>query len=331
MQKTPKLSILMPTYNNSAYLAEAIDSILGQTFTNFEFLIVDDGSTDASPQILADYAAKDSRIRIIRNEVNQKIAASLNHGLNEARADLIARMDSDDVSLPFRLEKQVAFMDAQPDVIVSGGHFKEYETNIVVNKPLTNEAIRIFMLWGTPFSHSTTILRRVPCLQAGGYSQAFSVHEDSDFWRRLALLPAWRFANLDEILIRHREHPHADRSAYRALQLEQGAASIKAFLLAIGIPENELDMEAHLVLANRAAPSSVPIKRVHAWSDRLIQLNLEANFFDSQALADSCLQQLHNAYVKAHWLPAGLKRLIPIQIKRWIKKGIFSLKQCLTA
>ena len=113
----PKVSILMPVYNSAEFLREAIESMLSQSFKDFEFLIVDDGSTDGSAGILAEYVEKDSRIRIIRNEKNQGIVYSLNRGLKECTGEYIARMDSDDIALKERLDKQIAVLDKNPDII----------------------------------------------------------------------------------------------------------------------------------------------------------------------------------------------------------------------
>jgi glycosyltransferase involved in cell wall biosynthesis len=109
----PAISVAMSVYNNAAFLDQAVESILGQSLSDFEFLIVDDGSNDGSSAILDGYAARDSRIRIIRQE-NRGLIASLNRLLSEARAPLIARMDGDDISLPERFERQVAFLDVNP-------------------------------------------------------------------------------------------------------------------------------------------------------------------------------------------------------------------------
>jgi glycosyltransferase involved in cell wall biosynthesis len=314
----------MITYNNSAYLSEAINSILNQSFTEFEFIIVDDGSTDNTQSILQAY--DDPRIRIITHENNQGRNVARNTALNAASGEYCAWMDSDDASLPFRLEKQVAFMDAHPDVILSGGHTQVYETKIIRKRHLADETIRAAMVWGPQFNNPSTIFRRAPCMQIGGFSLDFPVAEDPDFWRRLALLPDWRFANLDAILVRVRLHPHVDRNSYRTLLLERNTANMKAYLLDLGMPENTLDMDAHLVLSHRVTPGSVPLKRVQAWGERLIQFNDEARIFDPQLFSESYLQQLRGAYVKAPWLPVGLKKLIPARVKHWVKKGIFALK-----
>ena len=116
----PKISVVMPAYNAENYIREAIDSILAQTFRDFEFLIIDDGSTDHTVEIIRSYS--DSRIRLYQNERNMGVAATLNRGLDLARGEYIARMDADDISLPERFAKQAAYMDAHPDVAVCGSN-----------------------------------------------------------------------------------------------------------------------------------------------------------------------------------------------------------------
>ena len=114
----PKLSVIMPAYNAEKYIGEAIESILNQTFTDFEFIIIDDGSSDHTADIIKGF--HDERIRFIQNEKNSGVANTLNKGLELSQGEYIARMDADDISLPARFEKQVAFMEANPDVAVVG-------------------------------------------------------------------------------------------------------------------------------------------------------------------------------------------------------------------
>ena len=111
---TPAISVLMPSYNVEAYISEAIESVLRQTFADFEFVIMDDGSEDETPKIIQAYAKQDPRIRYFQR-THEGYVAMLRYGLLECRGALIARMDSDDISLPGRLEKQVAFLDSHPD------------------------------------------------------------------------------------------------------------------------------------------------------------------------------------------------------------------------
>src|SRR4051812_47715917 len=116
---TPAVSIVMPVYNGAAYLAEAVRSMLGQTFEDYEFVIVDDGSTDRTPRILAEFERQDRRIRVI-SRANTGIVGALNDGIAAAEAPLVARMDADDVSTPQRLHRQVAYLLDHPEVVVLG-------------------------------------------------------------------------------------------------------------------------------------------------------------------------------------------------------------------
>src|SRR5689334_11102780 len=115
----PRVTVVTPVYNGAAFLREAIDSILQQTFTDFEYLIIDDGSTDATPDLLREAARVDGRIRVVTREA-AGVAVARNTGLSLARADLIAHQDADDLSLPDRLARQVAFLDAHPEVVMVG-------------------------------------------------------------------------------------------------------------------------------------------------------------------------------------------------------------------
>jgi len=116
----PKVSVIMPVYNTETYVAQAIESILAQTFTDFEFIIVDDGSTDRTPAILDAFSRSDNRVRIIHNPVNRGPAACRNIGLNNSSGEYIALMDADDISKPERLAKQSAYLHNHPDVFVLG-------------------------------------------------------------------------------------------------------------------------------------------------------------------------------------------------------------------
>src|SRR5437868_2907435 len=137
----------MTVYNSEEYLREAIESILGQTFTDFEFIIIDDGSTDRSADIVNSYS--DTRIRFLSNSSNLGLVASLNEGIERARGEYIARMDCDDVSLPERLAKQVTFMDSRPELAASGTWAKEIdeEGNVIGNRCITVGEQLVYGFW----------------------------------------------------------------------------------------------------------------------------------------------------------------------------------------
>lgn len=199
----------MSVHDDAPYLAQAIESVLGQTFADFEFLILDDGSTDGSGGIIAAYAARDPRIRAFAQE-NRGLIASLNRLIGEARAPLIARMDGDDVSLPTRFERQLAFLAAHPDHGVVGTWATCIDEAGATRgncgeKPVTHEALLEQLREGPLFCHPSVIMRRDLLARVGGYHPAYRHCEDHDVWLRLAGLT--RFANLPErlILYRHSE------------------------------------------------------------------------------------------------------------------------------
>ena len=201
------VSVLMPVYNGERFLAEAIESILGQTFTDFEFVIVDDGSTDASPAILADYASRDPRIRVI-TQANAGIVAALNRGLAECRAPLVARMDADDISLPARLERQVDFLKSHPEILVVGCAAQliseEKIPGPVMRHPSSPKEIDAGLQTETMLAHPSVLMRREPILKIGGYRELLRHSEDYDLWTRLA--GNCQIANLPECLLHYRIH-----------------------------------------------------------------------------------------------------------------------------
>ena len=183
----PKVTVLMPVYNGEKYLAEAIESILNQTYKDFEFLIINDGSTDNSVKIIESY--NDPRINLVHNKRNLKLIATLNKGLNIAKGEYIARMDCDDVSLPDRLLKQVEYLDNHPDVGVLGCGTKNVDEKLNTisepERPLTYLQNKWRLLFKTTLMHPSVMYRKNLILKYGGYSNRFIHAEDYDLWSRL--------------------------------------------------------------------------------------------------------------------------------------------------
>ena len=187
---TPLISVMMSVYNAERYVAEAIQSILGQTEGRFEFLIVNDGSRDASGSIIDRYAAQDSRIRAIHQE-NRGLIASLNRMLDEARAPLVARMDSDDVSRPERFAVQLAWMQAHPDIAVLGTNTDELDADGAFFPcsdfhPEHPADIRERLMAASAMCHPSVMMRRDVIRSLGGYRAAFRHCEDYDLWLRVS-------------------------------------------------------------------------------------------------------------------------------------------------
>lgn len=193
----------MPVYNCAQYVGEAIDSVLNQTYTDFEFLIIDDASTDKTVSIIKAY--KDSRIKLIEKPKNTGYTNSLNSGLTIANGEYIARMDGDDISLPERFAKQVAFMDTHPDIVACGTAYSIIGSELVKRFPKNHEDLKIILLNKTCFGHPTVMLRlSVIKEHSVTYDITKEPAEDYDLWVRL--LAYGKFCNLPEVLLDYRVH-----------------------------------------------------------------------------------------------------------------------------
>jgi glycosyltransferase involved in cell wall biosynthesis len=208
MNANPTISVLMPVYNGEQYLAQAVESILAQTFADFEFIIINDGSTDTSLKILEDYAAKDKRVRLISRE-NRGLARTLNEMISEAKGEFIARMDADDIAMPERFAHQVAFLRREPGVVCVGSAHEVIDEKgrllTRIELPEDNDGIQAMALGGNfPFNHPSVMIRRAPLVEVGGYDEAMVPAEDLDLWLRLGEVGA--LANLKDTLTKYRQH-----------------------------------------------------------------------------------------------------------------------------
>ncbi|MDA9119722.1 glycosyltransferase [Opitutales bacterium] len=203
----PKVTVLMSVYNGEDFLAEAIESILGQSFKDFEFLIVNDGSKDNSSEIVSQFVHKDRRIRLI-DQSNKGLVAALNLGLKEARGALIARIDADDIAYPSRLEKQVAHMTRNPKIVASGSSITLIDTQGQIMRqikyPVTTDKVRKQMMKGSKLAHPAVMMRRAVVLRVGAYREVCRPADDYDLWLRL--LEVGEIDNLQEPLLYHRQH-----------------------------------------------------------------------------------------------------------------------------
>lgn len=184
----PRVSVLMSVFNREKTVARAIDSILAQTFRDFEFIICDDGSSDGSLRILEEYAQRDSRIVVIRNEKNLGLPASLNRCLEVAKGEYVARMDDDDYSYPTRFQIQVDFLDERPEYAVVGTGRRTVDDEGVwgiFNTACERSKADVFK--GKNFSHPTVMARRAVFLEVGGYTDVVWTRcvEDYDLWCKI--------------------------------------------------------------------------------------------------------------------------------------------------
>ncbi|MGK7344542.1 MAG: glycosyltransferase [Candidatus Nitrospinota bacterium M3_3B_026] len=199
----PKISVIMGVYNGERHLREAVESVLGQTFGDFELIVIDDGSTDSTPRILASF--DDPRLKIKRQE-NAGLTKTLNRALSMAKGEYVARQDADDVSAPERFEKQAAFLDANPDITLVGSwmtHIDEDGDVIGVTRlPSDPDRIAAALPISNQFCHGSIMARRSALESAGGYREAFTYAQDYDLVLRLS--ERSRLANIPEALYGHR-------------------------------------------------------------------------------------------------------------------------------
>jgi glycosyltransferase involved in cell wall biosynthesis len=180
----------MSVYNESDHISTAIESILNQTFRNFEFVIIDDGSTDRTPEIIKYYAEQDNRIKCLPNQTNEGLPASLNKGINHASGKYIARMDADDISLPRRFAKQVNYLDSNSDVHVIGSHtyLIGLDGQFIGEKsyPAGGRSVDQLKEQGPGIAHPSAMMRRSSLQQVGNYREPFTYAQDLDLWIRMA-------------------------------------------------------------------------------------------------------------------------------------------------
>ncbi len=218
----PAITVLLPVYNGAHYLAAAIDSILQQTFTDFEFLIINDGSKDESAEILAQY--DDPRMKIIHQK-NMGLSATLNKGIELAQGKYIARQDQDDISLPTRLKKQFDYLALHPECALLGTHATIWANDLATTRhhchPAQHERLSFELLFNNPFVHSSVMFNKQIVRELGGYSTdpERQPPEDFELWSRIA--KQHKIANLPERLLVYREvatsmsrdvnHPFVDK------------------------------------------------------------------------------------------------------------------------
>lgn len=203
------ISVVIPVYNGASTLRQSLDSMLTQTIHELELLVIDDGSSDGSDRIIAEYASRDSRVTAILNKRNIGLAASLNHGLERARHELVARMDQDDEALPERLPRQLEFMSENPAITVAGSFVlkmgRTRQQDRLVRLPTTPRDVARTLPRENCLYHPSVVLRRTPVLEAGGYRAEFRNAEDYELWLRLSR--RHDLANIPIPLLRYRLSP----------------------------------------------------------------------------------------------------------------------------
>lgn len=309
----PRITVLMPVYNCELYIKESIDSILNQTFSDFEFIIIDDASTDETLSIIRSY--DDNRIKLIKKPLNTGYTNSLNHGLSIAKGEYIARMDGDDISLPERFAKQVAFLDTNPETVLIGTFFKIIGRDKIITVPEYHDAIKLAMLKDCCIAHPTVIIRK-SCLDKFSliYDEKKEPAEDYDLWTRL--LAVGKLHNLQEVLLHYRVHS-SQVSHKRNEQQRNIALEIKINLLNnLGFEKNDQTHDfLKKMIARREFFSFIEMNQFEDLKSKLLLAN-QKSFFEQQGF-EKYLFEIQNNLFKDYFLKR--ERYSPIIYFQYLK------------
>lgn len=255
------ITVLLAVHNGEPWLREAVASILAQSWREFEFLIIDDASTDGTPEFLR--TLSDPRVRIVRNETNLGLTASLNRGLQLAQGDLIARQDADDLSHPHRLAKQAAFLSAHPQIAAVGSQawLMDERGHSLGRKdfPLGHRGIWWSHLWDNALAHSAVMFRRKAVLEAGGYDEGYRASQDYELWSRLG--ERHLLANLPERLLTLRVVGTSITRTHRQPELIRRIQATHFGRLFPGRTATDAELDLIALFRTRVSPESLPAFR----------------------------------------------------------------------
>lgn len=313
MNNNPIVTVLMPVYNGEKYLKEAIDSILGQTFTDFEFLIVDDCSSDNSVRIIKSYS--DTRIVVLQNKENLGQSSTANMGFCMARGKYIVRFDCDDISLPHRVQVQVSFMEKNPEVVMCGSNIQCFgERHDAWNYPKSDYEIRCALLFDSPFASSSVIMRRdIFVREKLFYNVALRYAEDYDLWSRIPR--KYKLANLPEILVKRRIHcDQITNNIQENVRFSISNIIRKRLIESLGVSFNAAEIDIHNSLVNfDFQVSRKYINEVVAWSSKLLFAVKGSNVYDYKVFEKQLLSIINVLFFRS------------LKLGPWIIKEYFYL------
>lgn len=281
----PKVSIVMPVYNAEHFLREAIESILKQTFVDFECIIVDDASTDSSVSIVESY--DDPRIYLMRNKENHGSAYSMNRGMEAARGIYIARMDADDVSLPTRLQEQVGFLDAHPRVGVVGSNVEVIgdDHTYVWSYYTSPDDIKASLLFQCSMAFPTVMMRKSMLDRHGiRFDETSRRAEDYDLWERCSNY--FDLANIGKVLLKYRIHPGQTSAKFQEHHADVKHEVHLRQLQKIGLQPTPEELQTHIFAADYFAPQTQEvINNIDAWFTKLWQAVDKTGIYQKQNMS----------------------------------------------
>jgi len=269
----------MPVFNAEKFLAEAIESILSQTYRDFELLIINDGSSDRSGEIIKSYS--DARIRLFENESNIKLIATLNKGIDLSAGEYIARMDADDISLPERLAKQVEYLDQHPSVGLCGSYLKTLglEQDYVVKYATDHDTIRFKLFFDAHFPHPAAIIRKSVLTENHLRFEKEYIHaEDFELWNRMA--EVCRVAIIPEVLVLKRSHREQVSVKYELLQQQISRKIREELIQKLGVQPQKKEMDVYeAFLQNKKPVNEKEVVLLLDFFEKLVSGNRVKNIY----------------------------------------------------
>ena len=295
----PEISVIMPVYNCESFIKESVDSILGQSFTNYEFIIIDDASTDRTVEIIQEY--DDSRIQLIIKPANTGYTDSLNMAIKLAKGRYIARMDGDDVSLAHRLAVQYEYLEKNPSTMIVGSHYKVLGTDYVVKLPVSSHAVEMVALMHVPVAHPTVMMRKeLFTTHKLYYDKNFEPAEDYDLWCRV--LKFGKIENVDEVLLYYRHHEQQiSKLKYEKLLKIAVSTRLSQLQKLLSFPNKRYDFlfAIDVLTWNLKKLERQDLKKIKCLMDDLLKNNKRKKVFQEEIL-HQYLQERWNHYKKMY-------------------------------
>jgi len=306
---SPKVSVVMPVYNGEKYVGAAISSILNQDFKDFELLVLDDGSVDASVKVISSFT--DKRIRFVQNERNIGLISTLNKALKLVDSEYIVRMDGDDIAHGNRLSTQVKFMDENREVGASGSFYHAMlgDKKMYFDLPVSHDEIKCFLLFNCPLAHPTSIIRTSVLKKNNiSYSADFVNSEDYDFWSQISLVS--KVVNIPQSLLDYRMHENQITGNPKHLAARN--ASVNAIrmrhIAELKLSFNDEEMRIHNLVSDGLKPSSLSdIEAANLWFVKMLKWNQERVLLHHGFLQKIIFERMLRFYINFYGVKGVLK------------------------
>ena len=322
----PLISVILPVYNSEKYIGDAIKSILAQSFTDFELLVINDASTDGTADIINSFS--DDRLRLVTNETSLKVVKSLNKGLQLANSMLIARMDADDIALPDRFASQVDYLNQNPHIDICATRVHVFgDQNHIHFTPVDHNAIKASLLFQNSIIHPSVMFRRQSFADLNiKYNEAFKNAEDYGLWA--AIIDVLKFGTVPKVLLKYRIHDsnvsvlkHSNWDIIKQINHQ----IYENFLTKAGVQYSKADLDTHISIGFRltTAISMDHFEECMQWLEKIVLANNKSKYFDRQSLYNEVIEHIILIQRKLKTTPAVLLVILKMLFK------IFNPKQLL--